>query len=96
MFSYTNSLILDKVALIPAYYRDVAKEPNVYISDDEAAMNRQLKASDDAAKAAYQGLGFTVKQINARVARMYGGQIHCLTKHIPKANGVTIQFSRDN
>lgn len=70
-YSYTNSLRVNDTVFMPVYYS--AQYP----------YTRPFKAFDDAAAAAYAGLGFKVVKVPAFDAIQFGGAVHCLTREIP-------------
>lgn len=70
-YSYTNSLRVNDTIFMPAYYS--AQYPHT----------QPFKAADEAAAAAYAGLGFKVVKIPAFDAAQFGGAVHCLTREIP-------------
>lgn len=70
-YSYTNSLRVNDTIFMPVYY------------SAQYAHTQPFKAFDDAAAAAYAGLGFKVVKIPAFDAVQFGGAVHCLTREIP-------------
>lgn len=68
--SYTNSLRVNNTIFMPVYYNRQYPEPS-------------FKAADEAAAAAYEGLGFKVVKIPAFDAIQFGGAVHCITREIP-------------
>ena len=96
LFSYTNSLIIGKIALVPSY----GNRPNdlfgssQQLEPSDSKIHKAILASDLAAGQIYKELGFKVKKIYAYPAWSYGGQIHCLTKQIPQLAG--LKLKQDN
>ncbi|MGD9642986.1 MAG: agmatine deiminase family protein [Elusimicrobiales bacterium] len=70
-YSYTNSLRVNDTIFMPVYY------------SSQYAHTQSFKATDEAAAAAYSGLGFKVVKIPAFDAVQFGGAVHCLTREIP-------------
>lgn len=80
--SYTNSLIINGVAIIPKY-ADLANQP--------ADQFIRLQESDSKAIEVYRSLGFRTETIQVYQLAQQGGAIHCVTQdlHMEK-------FSKDN
>lgn len=70
-YSYTNSLRVNDTIFMPVYYTA------------QYGHTQPFKATDEAAAAAYAGLGFKVVKIPAFDAVQFGGAVHCLTREIP-------------
>ncbi len=72
-FSYTNTVIVNGVALIPSYGADMPDHPT----------RKKVLQRDEAAKKAYEALGFKVAQIPSFQLSQKGGSIHCMLHQVP-------------
>ena len=78
-FSYTNSVIVNGVALIPSYAADMPDHPT----------KKKVSQRDAAAQKLYEGLGYKVVQIPSFTLSQAGGSIHCMIHQVPE--GVSLK-----
>jgi agmatine/peptidylarginine deiminase len=85
VLSYTNALLLENQAFVPAYY-DPKYQPATAAERREQAI---LRARDQKAIKQYQSMGFEVHPIQMTTSICEGkGAVHCLSKVIPRMPSV--------
>ena len=75
--SYSNSLIVNKTAIVPRYTRPAALSPSYADASLIAAYEAEVTA-------AYEAAGFEVVYIDADRLIASGGAIHCITMQLPR------------
>lgn len=83
--SYTNSLLVNGVALVPRY--EVGFDPDTY--GEYAYYDENLQSEyESEVRRAYEASGFKVKFINSDELIAYGGAIHCVTMQLPASSNL--------
>ena len=78
--SYTNSLLINGVAIVPRYQVgfDIDSYGNYAYTDGHLQSTYEAKVLE-----AYESLGYTVKFIDSDELIAYGGAVHCVTMQLP-------------
>jgi agmatine/peptidylarginine deiminase len=81
--SYTNSLLINGVALVPRYSLgfDIDNFSDYSYSDGQLQSSYEAKVRE-----AYESAGYTVKFLDSDELIAYGGAIHCVTMQLPAAS----------